>query len=267
MDDKSFNLFKLDSKLAEKIYDDVFSNWFQKAGKALWDVIGLVTNITLPIAMLNNYTNFILQKNIQKYEEKLNKIKEEDRIKVLPEIWVPILDKLTYYDNEILSSLFLELLKKSSSKNEVSKVHPKYIKIIENLSEDEALILNYFNNKKITALPYINIIIKSDKDRSFYSGKKYLCELDDFKEIKNKENIVNYIENLISLWIFQVPNWTYIADEKLYDSLKLNDYCIKEKKNLISTYKDTEHNKIDYEKWKLELSWLWKWFLNAIFDK
>jgi len=36
--------------------------------------------------MMNNYSNFILQKNIEKYEKKLEEIKEEDRINVLPEI-------------------------------------------------------------------------------------------------------------------------------------------------------------------------------------
>lgn len=265
MDDKNFNLVKLDSKLAEKIYNDVFSSSFQKAWNALWDVIGLVTSITLPIAMFNNFTNYILQKNIKKYEKKLNNITEEDRIKVSPEIWVPILDKLTYYENDKLSDMFLELLKKASNKNEVSKVHPKYIKIIENLSEDEALILNYFYTNKIERIPYLNLIVKNEKN-SWIMVIKYFSELNNFNEIKNKENLITYIENLVSLWIFQTPDNTYIANEELYNTMKLDKFISKKQNIALNTYQNTEFNKIDFQKWKLELSWLWKWFLEAIFN-
>ncbi|MBO7095204.1 DUF4393 domain-containing protein [bacterium] len=54
---------------------------------------------------------------------------------------------MSYYSNEILSNMFIELLAKSADKKNVNDVLPSYIKIIENLSEDEAFILEYIYEK------------------------------------------------------------------------------------------------------------------------
>lgn len=263
-----FNLVKLDSELAKKIYDDVFSPALKKAWNALWDIIWLVTNITIPIAMMNNYSNFILQKNIEKYEKKLEQIKEEDRIKVLPEIWVPILDKLTYYNNEKLSDLFLELLKKASNKNEVTQVHPKFIKIIENLSEDEAIILEYFYKNNLYRIPYIDIQLKKPGTTLYLTPISYYSELNNLWDIKIKENINNYVENLISLWIFQNPDGTYIwGDETIYTNIEQSEKVVSLKNNAKEAYKDTEYLNEHFKRWQFRMTNFWMDFLRAIFTK
>ncbi len=269
MDDKNFNLIRLDNKLAEKIYDDVFSSSFQKAWNALWNIIWLVTSITIPIAMMNNYTNFVLQENIRKYEEKLNSIEEKNIIKVEPEIWVPILDKLTYTKNENISDLFLELLKKASNKNELSKTHPRYVKIIENLCEDEAIILNYFHTKNIFRIACLDLVLKNDKDE-WINIKRYFSKLNNLDNLKEKNNLESYITNLFSLGIIENPdNGNYIPEENLYKDLKKDNSLIELGKIALNKYKVTnpEYDKVDQKKWMLALSQLWKWFLESIFSE
>ena len=261
MEDKNYNFVKLDSKLAGKIYDDVFSTSFKKAWNALWNVIGLVTSITIPIAMMNNYTNFVLEKNVKKFEKKLESVNEKDRIKVEPEIGVPILDKLTYYNNEKLSDLFLELLKKASSKSEVSKVHPKYVNIIENLNEDEALILKYIYDNKLYVIPSLNIHKKTLSNSSYIIISENVSELNIINGLKYKNQINTSIYNLASLWILNIWKMESLADKKLYDKLK-NDKWIE---NIVNQFKDNKIEKIDLIEKKIDITPFWQWFLKAIF--
>jgi len=253
----------IDKEIQNKIYDDLFSPSLKNAWQALGNLVWLVETITLPFYIANIYTktrtNNILRKNLERYEEKIKDIPDTDRIPVQPEIWVPILNKLTYYNNERLSDLFLELLSKSANKNKISEVHPKYIGIIENLSEDEAIILEYIKNnytlKENQAIPYININLDNGGAIGTFERKiSYFSELKDISNLSFPENIYNYIENLISLWILDKSEWSYLSDEKEYNELIADPIVTKLKEEHETSWSKAT---IQFEKKFFQITYLW----------
>lgn len=257
------DLIPLDKEIQKKVYDDLFWPSLKEAWKALWNITGLVTTISLPIQLLNHYANWIFRNNIDKFDKKLKNIPEENIIEVTPDIWVPILEKLTYIQNEKISDLFLELLKKASNKDEISLVHPKYAKIIENLSEDEALILEYIYKNNIFRFPFINLKFVDKKSSIFWEKIKDFTALEDKVKLNFSQNINSYLKNLESLWIIENWAWKYIPDEwenKPYNFL-INHQIVKNLEKII----DLEIQNIEHEKWFFEISQLWKDFLKSIY--
>jgi hypothetical protein len=257
------DLIPLDKEIQRKVYDDLFWPSLKEAWKALWNIAGLVTTISLPIQLLNHYANGILRNNINKLNEKLKNIPEENIIEATPDIWVPILEKLTYTKNEKISDLFLELLKKASNKNELSLVHPKFIKIIESLSEDEALILEYIFKKHIFQIPFITVNLHKKWESSYNTILNFFTWLGENINLNYNNNLNSYLQNLESLWIIKSMNDIYLVDVweyKPYDFL-INHQIIKN----IEKWLNPEIQEIKNKKGLFEITQLWIDFLNAIY--
>lgn len=252
---------EFDAQLTNKIYDDLFSPSFKKVWEWLWHLVSLVPTIFLPFALLNQYSNYILEKNFKKLENKLKDIKEEDFIKVPSEIWVPLLEKLAYYDNDLLVDLFTELLKNAMNKNSLYKVHPRFIKIVENLSEDDALILQYLSGLESwwkCMLPCIDVQLKA---WWWYivmaSNLSFIIK--DVK-LNNFDYGTLYLDNLKSLWLISISDLEYLTDNQLYD--ELINYFKWRFETPIST-----QDVFDYKKKLLSVTPLWIEFLRLVFEK
>lgn len=257
------DLVPLDKDIQKKVYDDLFWPTLKEAWKALWNIAWLVTTISLPIMYLNHYTNCVFRNNIDKLNKKLKEIPEENIIEVTPDIWVPILEKLTYTQNEKISDLFLELLKKASNKDEISLVHPRYTKIIESLSEDEALILEYIFRNKLFQIPYIDVNLHN-KWQTWYTQviSLFTC-LEEKIELNFKNNLNSYIQNLASLWILEFKNGIHLVDNweyKPYDFL-VNHQTVKNIKSWINN----ETDEVKTKKSLLILTQFWIDFLNSVY--
>ena len=254
------DLIPIDKEIQKKIYDDLFSPSLQEAWEALKNVVWLVTTITLPFAYAKKWTNKTLDRNLENYQQKLLRVPIEDRIDVLPEAWVPILEKLNYYSNEKLVDLFTELLAKASDKNNLAKVHPKYINIVENLSEDEALILEYINKRRFFKIPFINIHSKTKENNHYSVLLENYSDLFNIESVNFPENMNAYTNNLISLWILKIK-WqgTHIANDKLYSDLEKNEKV----KNIKP---QNEGDTLETKKWVMEVTHFWISFLDAIFN-
>lgn len=254
---------EIDSKLSNKIYDDLFSPWLKKTWEWLWYLIWLVPSILMPFALINQYTNFILKKNLVKLEKKLEDVKNEDIIKVPPELWVPILEKLTFYDNDLLVDIFTELLKNAMDGKSVYKVHPRFIKIVENLSEDDALILQYFwkiKKNSSCVLPCLDVNIKSwNWYNTLYSNISFI--LRDVK-LNNFEYWNLYLNNLESLWLIDIDDTKFLTESSRYD--ELIDYF---KPEIIAWAPGILEESIDYKKKFINVTPLWIEFLDLVFWK
>lgn len=255
----------IDKELQKKVYDDLFAQGCRHAGMAIWNIAGLLTVITLPIAYLNHYSNSIFRKNIEKLNKKIEShTLEENIIPVEPEIGVPILEKLTYTQNDSIANLFLELLKKASNREEVWLVHPKYIKIIEDLSPDEAIILSYLDKIEWWMLMTINIHFADSKTGNYIIKLKNFCTLFFEPQISFPDNIGTYLNNLSSLGIISIeydkhnPN---VWDSDPYDFLK-NHPSIIEIKNKWSW--DIECTEFRIQKGVLSLTDLGLSFLRSV---
>ena len=263
------------TKLLQQFYRDFWQKSIKNIWKALWDITEIFPMITWQIkSLLNNKT---FKKNIKNYWDKIEDIDEENRIKVPKELSVPLLIKFTYYDNKYISNMFSELLAKASDKNKISHVLPKYIYIVENLSEDEAIILKYIYDNHLERIPLINFHVGIKWNSTFVVFLEYFTVLNDLNTIQIS-NINIYIENLINLWLFKPLDMTYIwwiESDKIYGDLEKKlrsspsfDENLQNFKEGISIKSwDAINDYIDViDKHKLELTSLWKDFLNTVFS-
>lgn len=105
-------------------------------------------------------------KNLKSFCDELEQENPQNITTAPPEIAVPIMERMSYTENERLANMFITLLKHASTYNDVGKVHPAFIHIIDRLSADEAKILAELpDNGKLSsgALYIINIIATTRK--------------------------------------------------------------------------------------------------------
>ncbi len=256
MTDTWIAAFAGDPKIRERIYDDLFSPALSNAWVALWNIFYLATTVTVPLALLWRGANIWLENSLKKYEEKIKEIPESDRVEVRPDIWVPILENLSHTSDEKIWDLFIKLLEKWTNKQTASLVHPKYIKIIETLSHDDAVVVNYLIKyllNKGQNLACIQIRKKTMWWFEILIDK--FCWSEILESMENPEQLSLTLDNLISLWLISIDFSTSFVKESLYDSL-ISDKSIEEFTSNSEVY--------EIKKWILSITNLWASFISTI---
>lgn len=253
-------------------WDAVLTKWYEDllspSFRHIWEALGKIVEV--PCYAMIIPTKFA-KKQLEKFDKRLNWIPVEDRIPVIPELWIPLLRDLSYYSNEILSNMFIELLAKSADKKTVNDVLPSYIKIIENLSEDEAFILEYIYEKSkwwdkpnTFNIPCISLnrrVKEGDKSWSYITYYSHLSELQLIEKIHSVNNMWIYMENLISLWVLYIPLWISITNEDIYTNL---EFVLRNKFPQYFDHVESElwdKEELGISRWLIELTWLWNSFL------
>jgi len=195
----------VDTDLLKVIYKDLAQPGIQQAGKAIGTVLGVVNTMLIAPRILNEKTNIYFNRSMEKYRKKLESISEDDICEVPVEIGVPILEKLSYIRDEDISELFINLLTKASVSVYSGEAHPMFINFINNLSPDEAKILNYLVDKD--SFPIINFklsvevtIPNPDPETIFYDDTFYkLTGIEKEISLAFPGNMPLYLANLESM--------------------------------------------------------------------
>lgn len=132
-------------ELLKLIYTDLAQPGIKQVGKALGTILGLGNTLLLPVRLLNEKSSITFHKNMERYRLAIQDISDEEIQEVAPEIGVPVLERLTYIRDDVLSEMFIALLALASNKGSADQAHPAFIAIIENLSPDEALLIRTLN--------------------------------------------------------------------------------------------------------------------------
>ena len=199
--------------ILEQVYKDMLQPGAQQAGKAIGTVLGLANTALVPIEWINERCRLGLARNLETYRQKMEHVPVDSAIPVRPEIGVPIIEKLSYYTDETLSELFINLLATASAKDTVHLAHPGFIRVIEHLSPDEARLLLQF--KESDWFTYIVLdelreeFPEISEAGSFYFGAKSGLTLD------YSNNLEIYEANLEGLGLLApvIPPHKYDRDE------------------------------------------------------
>lgn len=251
-------------KVPEKIYDDLLSPPTKTTGKALATITDLINTALYPIELLNEKRKILLNRNLHRYKEKLDKIPTDKITNIPTEISAPIIERLNYTSNDELSNAFINLLSKASSFDTIKFAHPSFIHIIDRLSPDEANLLKYIseNNNMFLILKgdylteeriYKVVYLDSKKEERQEQFKESTFEhnfslkikdsfLEDF-ELMFFDNIDFYIDNLISLGLIKNPDELepFEKDFIYYETQIIKKRCD------ISSYKDYKTEEVDLE--------------------
>ncbi|QDU05414.1 hypothetical protein V6x_51510 [Gimesia chilikensis] len=139
------------SKLVNQIYEDGFADATEEAGKALTDLTKTFRLFTAPIQLLAT-----AQDRLAAYCERVrSEVPEERQIEASPSVATPILLELRYMEVENpITEMYLNLLKCAVDRDRVGDAHPAFVKIIGQLSPDEAMILHHLKSNKIELVEY-----------------------------------------------------------------------------------------------------------------
>ena len=138
------------SKLVQNVYADLNKAGATEQGaKLAADTIKALRLFTAPIQLLALGQD-LLEKRLERVR---NKVPEERQIEAHPQIAGPILQNLRFMvDGDILTEMYLNLLARAIDRDRVGEANPAFVKIIEQLCPDEALLL--LKLRKERDLPY-----------------------------------------------------------------------------------------------------------------
>lgn len=194
MEDQNVELIKeaLDSKVVERIYEDGASEVLKEASKIPLDLVKVARLLLAPIQLLG-----ALQDRFDVIVDRIrNKVDVNNLVPIEPEIGGPILENLKYLpEDHILSDFFINLLCSAMDKDKRSKVHPGFIKTLEMLSPDEAVLLYILSKKE---LQIVDTMVLNKQENRFHDRKEEKSEIpnDDLIYPKNFNVYYTHLEAL-----------------------------------------------------------------------
>ena len=140
------------SKLAQKIYSDLSkAGATEQVAKLAADSVKALRLFTAPVQLLALGQD-LLEKRLERVK---SKVPEERQIEAHPQLAGPILENLRYMvDGDILTEMYLNLLARAIDRDRVGEANPAFVKIIEQLCPDEALLLLKLRTAERNGLPY-----------------------------------------------------------------------------------------------------------------
>lgn len=199
-----------------EIYGDLARPGVRQVGKALDTVLGLGNTILWPIALANERSRIYLEKNLENFRSRLERVPEEKIVSVTPEIGVPIAEKLAYVRDDGLAELYITLLAKASNEDSVSQAHPSFVNIINSLSPDEAQLLEFFVSND-----NIEFVCARWQGPNVYSiAGDLLVSPDLLKSLTFPMNAPAYICNLAGLGLILVHHDRIVYESKTYEALE-----------------------------------------------
>ena len=202
-----------------EVYRDLAKPGVQQVGKALGTVLGLGNTVLWPIHLINEKSRLALESNLEKYRVKLAHVSQENICPVAPEIGVPIAEKLSYVTNDIISDMYLELLARASVSHSASVAHPGFVNIIENLSPDEAVLLQTMQHQ-LDGIPFIEMRFQMKAEHKWITLHPMILQEKYYAALKYSDNLPAYVSNLEGLAIFEVQDDVYLDLNKVYNELE-----------------------------------------------
>jgi len=206
----------------------------------------------------------IFEKNIHRYIDKLDGIKEEDLVSPDTRILVPILEKMRFTDEEKVADYYAEILATASKKEHANKVLITFIEILNRLTADEIKILEYIISPQnlisipaITeeesvrcglasgtivlniqgALPVLEIQRTTEGHEGYRVIDKNFNNISDLLSLSAPNNIDAYIDNMISLGLIEKRAMYRFSLNKAYHSLENHPKVLLIKNQLEATEK------------------------------
>lgn len=231
--------------LLPEVYGDAVKPGMKAVGQAIGDALEMCL---LPITTLGYIPKVVkacLDKHLHTFEGKLNRIPEEKKANIHPQISIPVIQKLLYTTNDTIAELFINLLTSSANIDMCSNAHPGFVEIISQLSPDEAKIIKYLNGKDDIQYAEINAYVKNSDGFNTFKKKSTLTPFEvplDFPH-----NILAYYSNLIRLGILEDKPGLYRIGNNIYDDIAREYNFDDFKKYVPERFKEIEITKSYYE--------------------
>jgi hypothetical protein len=197
----------LNSKVAEKAYDDAGSKPAKQVGELAEDVVKSARLVLFPFQI----AAAIQDKFERTLERVASKVPPEKRINPKLQIVGPIFENMKYMDdNGVLYELFEELLARSIDSERIEEAHPSFILIISQLSRDEAIILVELKKNEIEIIDTLDY----DRGKEIFSNRKIETTTGPKDKLLFPNMIDMYYSHLMSL---SLVSWPIVEQKPIWD--------------------------------------------------
>lgn len=263
------NELQVIKEIAKANIGDIYKDSTQPAIRVLGKSLAQCTSLfATPVGRMAE----IFEKNIHRYLDKLEGLKDNQIIAPETRILVPILERLRYTDDEVVADYYAQILATASTAENAKKVSVAFIEILNRLCADEIKILEFINSQNNTlllenetsekynhslfgVLPVINVHINR-KEGGYVVVIKNLNYLTEKITLNNTNNLNMYFDNMIALGLLLKPAMIKSHDINIYKFLKKSP-LIKEIESQL-----TEGQTIDYSEARIETTELGRQLLN-----
>ena len=203
-------------ELVKQLATDIAQPAFQKAGKAAGDLVEIVS---APITA----GNMLVKHALRRLEQRLETVPPEKIVSITPELGVPVLQRLSYVTDEVLSGLYIELLARAANVDTAKDAHPSFVHVIENLSPDEGILLQHLRGH----VAFVDALLVGITDpNSTHIAAQFAVGEYIKQALSYPKTIPVYVSNLAALGIVEVGRQpltdTYYAHPypKIEESIK-----------------------------------------------
>lgn len=245
--------------LLPMLYKDAVQPAARSAGKALGSVANLVFN---PVGKCAEIANKNISRFLGKFDgEELGNIVEPET-----NIAVPILQKLSYTEEDELVGLYIELLKKGCLKDSKDKILPSYVNIISSLTPDEVKLIDFLFKKKYVvyllpdllpdfpleywvaheheknelgefpraykSIPFLEVRAQHKSDNREWTEIRYFTDIPNRVSFAHPNNLDLYLDNIEALGIFRATNSKHMAPSEIYKHLENSSIIAQHKMNI-----------------------------------
>ena len=203
--------------LLPEIYGDALKPGMKAVGHAIGDALEMCLLPITAMGYVPKLAKKCLDKHLKTFEQKLNKIPEDKKADIHPQISIPVIQKLLYTTNDTIAELFINLLTSSANIDMCSNAHPGFVEIISQLSPDEAKIIQYLNGENDIQYAEIKAYVKNGTGYNTILPKSTLTPFHVALDFPN--NIHAYYSNLIRLGILEDESGTYKIANNVYDEI------------------------------------------------
>ncbi len=225
---------------ATALYQDAAQPSIRVVGKSLAQCVSLFAT---PVGRMAE----IFEKNLHRYLDKLDGLKEEELVAPDTRVLVPILEKMRFTDEEKVAEYYAEILATATRKEHAGKVMLTFIEILNRLTADEIKILEFINspvNKVLIpelteeelrefdlpkgtielnikgSLPVIDINSVTEGKKGYRTLLKNFSCLREIVSLDYPANLGSYVDNMISLGLLEKKFGLTFAIEKIYHHLE-----------------------------------------------
>ena len=171
-----------------------------------------------PIHLANERSRLYLERNLQDYRSRLEKVPEEKIVEVTPEIGVPLAEKLAYVRDTKLADMYVTLLAKASNVATVADAHPSFVNVINNLSPDEAQLLEIFVAGE--DLEFAAAKWAAPGNYSYSFAGDLLLAPERMSNLVFPQNVPAYLSNLAGLGLVSIHHDRTIHDNTVYPTIE-----------------------------------------------
>lgn len=223
--------------------------------------------MTMAVAMFREYYPKLRQEALEDIDqlvrERLQSIPAQNIVQPTARLVVPTIQKASITEEPEIREMYANLL--ASSMNSVMRngVHPGFVEIINQLSPDEAKILEYF--AKVKTIPTITLRYKK-KDGGGVAIIKNFSIVGEMTKCENKYETNKYFDNLIRLGMLKASEpLSSLTNKALYEPLKNHLFILSRKND--SFVKASGYEECELIEGYMELTDFGKEFCNICISK